>query len=360
MDSFAKKRKIIHIDMDAFYASVEIRDNPSLKGNPVAVGAKPEERGVLCTANYEARAFGVHSAMATSLAFKKCPSLILIPPNFKKYTAVSKQIRAFVREYTDIIEPLSLDECYIDVSALSLPATEIALRLKERIKNELHLTASAGVSVNKLLAKIASDMNKPDGLTVIKPQEIDGFMKNLKVSKLFGVGKVTQKKMSEMGISTCMDLQKMTIEELYLNFGKFGCDLYNFCRGIDNRLVISERKIKSIASECTFPSDSTDMRYIREKLFKEVAIVCDRLIKNKFLCKTVTLKVKYGDFKLITRSYALNNYSDSQTEIYNVCLSLFEKTEIGVKPIRLIGVSLTNFFEKDSDLFDGTLFKDVV
>ena len=245
-------KKIIHIDMDAFYASVEELYNPGLIGKPVGVGGLPDRRGVICTANYEARKYGVKSAMPSKLALKLCPKLILIVPDFNKYVAVTEKLISFYKEYTDIIEPLSLDECYLDVTENKKEiktAVEIAGILKNRIKTELHLTASVGVAPNKLLAKIASEVNKPDGLFVIKPHQVESFMKNLGIEKIWGVGKVTAKKMIEMNIRTCADLQKYSKVELSRFFGKFGETLFEFARGIDEREVVTDYEIKSIGSE---------------------------------------------------------------------------------------------------------------
>ena len=229
-------RKIIHIDMDAFYASIEQRDNPGYRGKPVAVGGSPESRGVVAAASYEARRFGVHSAMPAKRALSLCRDLILVPPNFEKYTAVSEELFSYYKDYTDLIEPVSLDECYLDVTQNKKgieTATEIAMLLKERIKKEMNLTASAGVAPNKLLAKIASDMNKPDGIKVIKPHQIDKFMKDLEVKKIWGVGKVTQERLKAMRVITCGDLQRFPADELVKHFGKFGVALYSSARGIE-------------------------------------------------------------------------------------------------------------------------------
>jgi DNA polymerase-4 len=280
----------------------------------------------------------------------------------KKYSIVSKQIRQIMNDYTEIIEPLSLDECYLDVTVNKkniISATEIAIEIKKRIKNELQLTATAGVAPNKLIAKIASNMNKPDGLTVIKPKDVDNFMKDLSIKKIWGVGKVTQKKMENMRIETCNDLQKIEMPELINIFGKFGESLYYFCRGIDNREVETDREIKSIGSEITFPSDSINLHYLKEKLYKEIETISFRLNKSKIKGKTITLKAKYSDFSSVTRSKTLNDYTDNQTIIFQTCLEMFEKTDIGKKPVRLIGASVTNFLNEE-DLWKNSIFEGLI
>jgi DNA polymerase IV len=351
------QRKIIHIDMDAFYASVEVRKNPSLKGKPLVVGGLPEERGVVSTASYEARKFGIRSAMATSLAMNLCPDLIVLHPDFGEYRKISETLISYYREYTDLVEPLSLDECYLDVTDNKKDigiATKIGHLLKDKIKSELNLTASVGVAPNKLLAKIASDMNKPDGLFVIKPNQVENFMKDLDVKKIWGVGKVTVKKMNALGIRTCGDLQKLTEIELIRLFGKFGEALYHYARGIDESPVVPEYDIKSIGSERTFPYDTDDYDYIRKALRGEVVTVSGRLGDDGLCCKTVTLKVKFFDFKRITRSMTLPHYTDYTEEIFDVCDKLYKSAGIDRK-IRLIGLSVSNLVDKESlkrNLFD--------
>jgi DNA polymerase-4 len=337
--------------MDAFYASVEQRDNPKLKGKPIIVGGRPEERGVVCTASYEARKFGIKSAMATSTAFRLCPHLTLVEPNFHKYKEVSDKLIAFYKEYTDLVEPLSLDECYLDVTENKLniqTATEIAQRLRSRIKNELKLTASVGVAPNKLLAKIASDINKPDGIFIIKPHQVDDFIKNLEVSKLWGVGKASDKIMKKYNIITCLDLQKYSIPELIDMFGIFGETLYYFCRGIDERKVETSFETKSIGAENTFPNDEDDIEKIHQELFKQVKRVYQRLKEESLKTKTITVKVKYADFIVNTRSKTIDDFTDDINIINRICIELLNKTKVKLKKIRLIGVSLSNFNNKIS------------
>jgi DNA polymerase IV len=328
--------------MDAFYASIEQRDNPELKGKPVIVGGRPEERGVVAAASYEARKFGIRSAMPTSRAIAACRDLVIIPPDFRKYTEVSRRLYDYYKEFSDIIEPLSLDEAYLDVTENKkrIPyATDIAVELKKRIKAGLGLTASAGVAPNKLLAKIASDERKPDGLFVIKPHQVDAFMKKLDVKKIWGVGKVTLAKLNNKGVFTCSDLQRYSEDELSALFGKFGHDLYFFCRGIDERPVITEREIKSIGAEITFRIDYLDPDKIKEAIYSQTERVSARLKKNNLKGRTITLKIKYADFSLITRSITLEETVCDIEKIYKAAEKLLEKTEAGERKIRLVGVS---------------------
>ena len=339
-------RKFIHIDMDAFYASVEQRDNPSIQGKPVIVGGNPESRGVVSTASYEARKYGIKSAMAVKTALQLYPKLIIIQPDFKKYIAISKKLKSIYLEYTDLVEPLSLDECYLDVTENKKgisTATEIAIELKKRIKKELNLTASVGVAPNKLLAKIASEKNKPDGLFIIKPHQINDFMKDLDVKSLWGVGKATYKILQEKNIKTCSALQKLSIVELIDNFGIYGETLYNFARGIDKREIELNQEVKSIGSEITFPFDTNDITFIKKNLYEQLEIVINRLIKYKIKAKTITVKMTYADFKKITRSKTINYYTDDIKEIFKISGLLLKKSEINKKKIRLIGVSVRNF-----------------
>lgn len=332
--------------MDAFYASIEQRDNPVLKGKPVIVGGSPEQRGVVAAASYEARKFGIHSAMPTKRAMTLCGNLILLYPDFTKYVSVSKQLYNIYKDYTDLIEPVSLDEAYLDVTRNKkdiATATEIAVLLKKRIKEELALTASAGVAPNKLLAKIASDEKKPDGLFVIKPHQIEYFVKDLEVRKLWGVGKVTQEKLQGMGVLTCGDLQQFSKDELMQAFGKFGNTLYLFARGIDERPVESRRIIKSAGAEITFPEDYLDIELIKEALFNQAKRVCDRLKRKNIKGKTIVIKLKYSDFVQITRNSTIDHFTDDFDEIYAVAERLLAKTEAGTRKIRLVGVSVGNF-----------------
>ncbi len=342
-------RKIIHVDMDAYFASIEQRDNPELRGRPLIVGGKPEERGVVAAASYEARKFGIHSAMPARTALSLCRDLIIVHPDFNKYKAVSQHLYNIYKDYTDIIEPVSLDEAYLDVTEnkKDIPtATGVAVELKKRIKEELNLTASAGVAPNKLLAKIASDEKKPDGLFIIKPHQVNQFVKSLKVGRISGVGKVTEKKMNDMGVFTCGDLQRFRKDELMQKFGKFGNMLYLFCRGIDDRPVVTQRELKSIGAETTFHKDHSDIETIKGALLKQAERVYGRSKKKNIKFKTITIKIKYSDFTQITRSCTADEPAGDLDAIYKAAEKLLERTEAGVRKVRLIGVSVSNFGEE--------------
>ena len=339
-------RKIIHIDMDAFYASVEQRDFPEYRGKPLIVGGPPDARGVVATASYEARKFGVHSAMSSRQAFKLCPQGLFVKPRFAAYKEVSQKIREIFSRYTDLIEPLSLDEAYLDVSNDKLnigSAIEIAKQIKQAIKDELQLTASAGVSINKFVAKTASDINKPDGLTFIGPSAIEAFMEKLPVEKFFGVGKVTAQKMKNMGLHTGADLKRLSEHELVKTFGKTGRFYYQIVRGIDNREVQPDRETKSLAAEDTFPYDLTTLEEMEAELDKIASTVCNRLQNYGLKGRTITLKIKYSDFKQITRNQSFPIGFDDPETIASTAKSLLAATIVEDKKVRLLGISLSNF-----------------
>jgi DNA polymerase-4 len=340
-------RKIIHIDMDAFYASVEQRDNPEYRGKPLVVGGLPEGRGgVVATASYEARKFGIRSAMSCKQALQLCPHALFVRPRFEAYKEVSRKIREIFSRYTDLIEPLSLDEAYLDVTSDKLKigsAIEIAQQIKQAIKDELHLTASAGVSINKFVAKIASDINKPDGLKFIGPSAIESFMEKLPVEKFFGVGKVTAQKMKNMGLHTGGDLKKLTEAELTKNFGKVGRFYFNIVRGIDNREVQPHRETKSLAAEDTFAYDLITTEEMEAELDKIAITVSNRLQHYQLKGRTITLKIKYHDFKKITRNHSFTNGLNDLETIRATAKRLLAGTEPGDKRIRLLGISLSNF-----------------
>lgn len=341
-------RKIIHIDMDAFYASVEQRDNPDYQGKPIAVGGSPTGRGVVATASYEARKFGVRSAMSSRKAMQLCPHIIFVYPRFEAYKSVSRSIREIFHRYTDIIEPLSLDEAFLDVTEDKLKigsALEIARQIKKAIKDELNLTASAGISTNKFVAKIASDINKPDGITFIGPSKIETFINNLPVEKFFGVGKVTAKKMKGMQIFTGADLKKLSEVELVKHFGKTGYFYYKIVRGIDEREVQTHRETKSLGAEDTFMQDLTTIEEMHEELDKIAEIVFKRLEKSGLEGRTITLKIKYSDFTQITRNHSLPNPTADFDTIIKTAKELLEKVEMEEKTVRLLGISLSNFGE---------------
>ncbi|WP_295673779.1 DNA polymerase IV [uncultured Mucilaginibacter sp.] len=342
-------RKIIHIDMDAFYASVEQRDNPEYRGKPLVVGGLPEGRGgVVATASYEARKFGIRSAMSSKQALQLCPHAIFIRPRFPAYKEASQKIREIFSRYTDLIEPLSLDEAYLDVTSDKLnigSAIEIANQIKQAIKDELQLTASAGVSINKFVAKTASDIKKPDGLTFIGPSAIAAFMEKLPVEKFFGVGKVTAQRMKNMGLHTGDDLKKLAEEELTRHFGKAGKFYYQIVRGIDNREVQPNRETKSLAAEDTFPYDLTTLEEMEEELDKIAQTVCKRLQQYELKGRTITLKIKYSDFKQITRNQSFPTGLNDLDTVCATAKKLLVATGIEEKKIRLLGISLSNFNE---------------
>ncbi|MFD2284597.1 DNA polymerase IV [Pedobacter petrophilus] len=341
-------RKIIHIDMDAFYASVEQRDFPEYRGKPLVVGGKPDSRGVVATASYEARQYGIRSAMSCSKAYQLCPTAIFVYPRFDAYAAVSKAIREIFSRYTDLIEPLSLDEAYLDVTDDKLgigSAIDIAKSIKDAIKNELNLTASAGVSVNKFVAKVASDMNKPDGLTFIGPSKIKAFMEKLPVEKFFGVGKVTAAKMKAMQINTGADLKNLSESQLIAQFGKSGKFYYKIVRGIDNRPVQPHRETKSVGAEDTLSEDTNDLATMHELLKQISETVALRLEKHQLKGKTVTLKIKFEDFKLITRSRSFPVAINQAGIMFQEAIKLLEEANLGTAKVRLLGITLSRFYE---------------
>jgi DNA polymerase-4 len=298
-------RKIIHCDCDCFYASVEMRDDPSLRGRPLAVGGRQDQRGVVATCNYEARRFGIHSAMATAQAIKLCPDLLVIPPDMEKYRIASRQIMEIYRDYTELVEPLSLDEAYLDVTEsphCKGSATLIAQEIRRRIVETVGITASAGVAPNKFVAKIASDWNKPDGLFLVRPEEVDAFVAALPVKKLYGVGKVTAAKLNRLGAQTCADLRGWSMQELQHHFGSFGARLYDLCRGIDDRDVSPERERKSVSTEETYTPDVPDLPACLALLPELMTHLQGRIKRagcEKFINK-LFVKIKFSDFQQTT------------------------------------------------------------
>lgn len=341
-------RKIIHIDMDAFYASVEQRDNPDLRGKPVAVGGS-KARGVVAAASYEARKFGVFSAMASKIASQKCPQLIFIKPRFEVYSAVSRQIRDIFYQYTDLVEPLSLDEAYLDVTEnkIGMPsASIIAKEIKAKILEETKLTASAGVSFNKFLAKIASDMNKPNGFTLITPDKAEDLVASLDINKFHGIGKVTAAKMQNMGIYTGHDLRLRSEQELVQRFGKVGHYYFQIARAHDDRLVQPHRIRKSIGAERTYEEDITEEEIMLARLEYLAQEVAGDLTRLKTTAKTVTLKLKYFDFVQQTRSKTLVTYLSTSDAIFTVARDLLRTPQLPQYPIRLLGVSVSNLLHQ--------------
>ena len=351
-------RKIIHVDMDAFYASVEQRDRPELSGKPVIVGGDPRSRGVVAACSYEARRFGIHSAMACSMAYRLCPQAIFIRPRFDVYKSVSLQIREIFLHYTDLVEPLSLDEAFLDVTEnkCGLPsATQTAQQIRHQIYHRTGgLTASAGVSFNKFLAKVASDCNKPNGITVITPDQAPAFIDQLPVRKFFGVGKKTEKRMYNLGIKTGADLKKFTLENLVHYFGKAGRYYYHIAHGRDDRPVKPNRVRKSFGKETTLSEDIDDtdqMLAILEEIAYRVVEGLGREEKKGF---TLTLKVKYDDFQTVTRSITLPEPITTTDRVMKNIKKLLASTEAGKRKVRLLGVSVSNFLNAQSDNSDDT------
>ncbi len=335
-------RKIIHVDMDAFYASVEQMDNPELKGKPIAVGGGAD-RGVVAAASYEARKYGVKSAMASVIAKRRCPHLIFVKPRFDRYKEISQQIRSIFYDYTDLVEPLSLDEAYLDVTENKIEhpsATVLAEAIRFRIKQEVGLNASAGISVNKFTAKIASDINKPNGQKTIPPEELIDFLETLPIEKFFGVGKVTAAKMNKHGIFTGKQLKEHSLEYLTQYFGKSGKHFYNIVRGIQHSEVKPNRIRKSVAAERTFSKDLGSEHFMLEQLEKIADELEKRLTRNKVKGKTVTVKLKYSDFTQQTRSRTSSNFMGSKEEIFPIVKELIYQ-ERPKSAVRLLGISMS-------------------
>jgi DNA polymerase-4 len=342
-------RKIVHIDMDAFYASVEQRDDPQLRGKPVVVAWRGN-RSVVCAASYEARKFGVRSAMPTVRAELLCPNAVFLPPDFARYRAVSRQVREILQRHTDLIEPLSLDEAYLDVSENKtglLTATLVARTIREQIRTELQLTASAGVAPNKFLAKIASDWKKPDGLFVIQRKEVDPFLLPLPVGRLPGVGKVTEEKLKGFEVHTIADLRRLDLRALETRFGRYGMRLYELARGIDESPVVPDRPTQSISAEDTFEHDlplSETEPMIRK--LAELTWAASR--KESRIARTVVLKLRTAEFKILTRRHTPSSPPSSCEELTGIALSLRERVALGPQQrFRLVGVGLSNFFEPE-------------
>jgi DNA polymerase IV len=354
-------RKIIHVDMDAFYASVEQRDDPQLRGKPVVVAWRGN-RSVVCAASYEARSFGVRSAMPASRAERLCPEAIFIAPDFTRYRAVSRSVHEIFKRHTELIEPLSLDEAYLDVTVnkTGLPtATLVARTIREQIRQELNLTASAGVATNKFLAKLASDWRKPDGLFVVQPDDIDAFLLPLPVGRLPGVGKVTGEKLAQRGIQTVGDLRGLELPALEADFGSYGTRLYELSRGVDCSEVVPDRPTKSMSVEDTFEHDvplaetETMIRRLAEKLWAASR-------KESRIARTVVLKLKTSEFKILTRSHTSSSPPSSCEELTDIALMLRERVDLGPKQrFRLVGVGLNNFGEPGDASAQPDLFERV-
>ena len=333
------------MDMDAFYASVEQRDRPELRGQPLAVGGQPDRRGVVAAASYEARAFGVRSAMSMAAAVRLCPALVIVRPDFPRYKAASNAVFSIFREVTPLVEPLSLDEAYLDVTenAWNEPtATAVARRLKERIKADTGLTASAGVAPNKFLAKIASGWKKPDGLTVISPDRVEPFLQQLPVDALWGVGPVTAKKLRARGIERLVDVRAADLADLRAAVGSVADWLRQLANGLDDRPVVPNRESKSSGTENTYPEDLTDLSAIRQEISEMAEHAGGWLARRETLARTVTIKVRYDDFTTITRSHSAAPTRETGAIVARA-LQLLERTDAGRRPVRLLGVSVHNF-----------------
>lgn len=352
------QRKIVHVDMDAFYASVEQRDAPELRGQPVVVAWRGA-RSVVCAASYEARRFGVRSAMPASRAERLCPQAVFVPPDFNRYRAVSQAVRGILLQHTDLVEPLSLDEAYLDVTEnkTGLPtATRVARVIREQIRNELDLTASAGVAPNKFLAKIASDWRKPDGLFVIQPAEVDAFLAPLPVGRLPGVGKVMGEKLEALGVRSVGDLRGLELQALERRFGRYGLRLHELSLGVDRSAVVPDRPTQSVSSEDTFAEDKPlselepAIRALAEKTWAAA-------LKTPRIGHTVVLKLKTGDFRLLTRSFTPAGPPASGEELARIALSLQQRVDLGpLVRFRLVGVGLSNFREPEQAETQSALF----
>src|SRR5580700_1260736 len=352
-------RKIVHIDMDAFYASVEQRDDVQLRGKPVIVAWRGN-RSVVCAASYEARKFGVRSAMSAVRAERLCPNAVFLPPDFPRYRAVSWQVRDIFRRHTDVIEPLSLDEAYLDVTEnkTGLPtATQVARTIREQIRTELQLTASAGVAPNKFLAKIASDWRKPNGLFVIQPEEVDAFLLPLPVGRLPGVGKVTEEKLAKLGVKTVADLRKLDLPGLEQSFRRYGARLYELARGVDESKVVPDRPTQSISVEDTFEQD-VPLSETEPMIRRLAGKLWSASRKESRIARTVVLKLKTSQFKILTRSHTPDSPPSSCEELTDIALRLRERVALGPQQrYRLVGVGLSNFREAERTRAQPDLFE---
>ena len=338
-------RRILHIDMDAFYASVEQRDNPQLRGRPVAVGGAPDKRGVVAAASYEARAFGVRSAIPMARAVRLCPDLVIVRPDFQRYRAASQAVFAIFHSVTPLVEPLSLDEAYLDVTTNAWGETfgrVVAQRLKKEIRESTSLTASAGVAPNKFLAKIASAWKKPDGLTVISPDRVEHFLQKLPVDALWGVGPVTAKRLRDRGIERLVDVRSVDPTVLRDAVGSQAEWLRQLADGVDDRVVEPNRAAKSSGTENTYSNDLTDIVEIRSEIEEMAREGAAWLARKDLLCRTVTIKVRYADFTTITRSHSRAPASRDADDIAARAVALLDRTEAAHRPVRLLGVSVHN------------------
>ncbi|MFA5866286.1 MAG: DNA polymerase IV [Phycisphaerae bacterium] len=343
-----KKRSILHIDMDAFFASIEQEDHPQLQGKPVLVGGSAKERGVVAAASYEARRFGCHSAMPMATAMRLCPQAVIMPGRMQRYAEVSEQIFEIMGQFTPEIEPLSIDEAFLDVTGcekLFGPAEHIAREIKRQIHQRTHLTASVGVAPNKLLAKLASDLKKPDGLVIVPVDRVEEFLDPLAISRLWGVGKATLPRFEELGLRTFGDVRKLSLEAIRKYFGSAGEDFYRFVRGIDDRPVTTESETRSISTETTFAADVPvrELEYLRGVLLDQTDQVARRLRRQKLLARTVTIKIRSGNFTTITRSVTMESPTDQTQDFWNAAVELFRKWGNEKPfPVRLLGMGVSS------------------
>jgi len=350
MENYRPPKQIIHLDMDAFYPAVEMLDNPELRGKPVIVGGS-KERGVVSSASYEARKFGVHSAQPMATAMGLCPNGIVVPVRMARYQEVSQQVFEIFHIFTPLVEPLSIDEAFLDVTGstrLFGSPVEIAKKIKQQVVETTGLTISAGVAPSKFIAKVASDMEKPDGLTVVARNKVREFLDPLPIKKMWGAGKVTQKALARIGIHTFKDLRLASVDVLENTFGKHGNHMHQLAMGIDPRDVVTLHDVKSIGHEDTYAKDILALAPAKRELLSLANRVARRMRRKGLEGKTITLKVKYSDFKLITRSVTLQHYTNDSADIYSNVCTLLEKTAVGKRPVRLLGISLSNLSDTDS------------
>jgi DNA polymerase-4 len=344
----AAVRKVLHCDMDCFYAAVHMRDDPALRGKPVVIGGRPEGRGVVAAASYEARKFGVHSAMPSSRARRLCPNLVFIPPDFRRYSLESEKIFAIYREITPLVQAVSIDEAYLDVTGHlgeAGSATAVAREIRRRVREERGLTVSVGVGPNRLVAKIASDFNKPDGLTVVPPHKVQSFLDPLPVRRLHGVGPATEKVLVEMGVQTVADLRAAVPEELTARFGKHGRVLWEFAHGVDERPVETHQERKSLGTENTYAEDLADLAAMDAEVERMAEEVADALDRRGFAACTLTVKVRYADFTTVTRSRTLDLPAHEAGDIALCARDLLRRTEAPRRPVRLLGVTASNLVQ---------------
>ena len=353
-------RRILHVDMDAFFASVEQHDHPELRGRPLIVAGSSEARGVVAAASYEARRFGIRSAMATAAAERLCPQVLRVPPRHERYREVSEQLHEIFHEYTDLVEPISLDECFLDLTrhcaTRRLPLVEVAREIKQRIRERTGLTASAGGASNKFLAKIASDLEKPDGLVIVPPGEAPAFLEPLPVERIWGVGPVTAKRLHALGVRTIGELAAKSPEWLEAVFGRWGPDFGRLARGEDDRPVVPHRDPRSLSAENTFARDVTDPEVLLREIRDQAEEVARRLASHHATGRTVTLKLRYGDFTTVTRSHTASRPLEQAPEIARLATRLLERTEFPHRAVRLVGVGVSGLVDRGRpvqlELFD--------